>query len=113
MWYKWSGVEILEAGSLDLPGGIHLDDSTQDQSPVQGWHWFDTVEEAQTLNPNPPAVQVNLMAVSRDAEVAGLEAFEESLTAAGLPLTMAKLKAAQIAGVNEKIDYMTSNGGLG
>lgn len=110
MWYKWSGVEILEAGSLDLPGGIHLDDTTQDQSPVQGWHWFDTVEEAQALNPNPPAVQVDLMAVTVAAEQASLSAYEETTTGT---LSMSKLRLAQIAGQQAKIDYMTVHGGLG
>jgi len=109
-WYKWTGTEILEALSLDLPGDIHLDDTTQGQSPVQGWHWFDTTTEAQVLDPTPDAIQVDLMEVTRDAEQVGLAAYEEALT--GGTLTMLKLKNAQIAAQRAKIEFMTSNGGL-
>jgi hypothetical protein len=111
MWYKWSGTEILEAPSLDLPGGIHLDETTQDQSPVQGWHWFGTASEAQVLDPTPDAIQVDLMGVTRDAEQAALAAYEEVLSSG--TLTMLKLKAAYLASLNAKIEFMTANGGLG
>jgi hypothetical protein len=56
MFYKLDGDEILEAPMVTMPDAILVDvDKDNYNYPVQGWYWFDTLEQAQVLlNPHSP-----------------------------------------------------------
>jgi hypothetical protein len=56
MFYKLENDEILEAPMVTMPDCILVDvDKDSYDYPVQGWYWFDTLEQAQVLlNPHSP-----------------------------------------------------------
>lgn len=112
MWYKWSGVEIMRAESLDLPDGVHLgpdDANLSGTESAQGWKWFASDEEAQVLDPTPKAIDLNLVEVTLSAEEAALEKFNSMVVGT---VSMTKLRDAFRAASAERIRVLSEQGGL-
>jgi len=85
-FYKRDGETLMQAPNFVLGPDFSLttENHAEHQYPIEGWYWFDTLDEAMTALVSPPDVPTvtalqGMLAIQAAGMVAGFNAWKASL----------------------------------
>ena len=85
MYYKRDDETLMQASEVHMPNASFLTENhTEHTYPIDGWYWFDTLDEAMTTLVSPPDVPTvtalqGMLAIQAGGMVAGFNTWKASL----------------------------------